>query len=771
MANSFLPARDVPSTVPPASGEVAATRPFDWPGPGPIDLSVHDLPHASSTLEWWYLNCHVETASGRELSLFAAFFRQAYGADEAGKLEYAHSVSFAVCDVAEERYHPKVVVDAGAPKLGLKKLASGSDGQDPRLSRALREVLERGQMPLPTQTLNAQAVVASDRLNLAYGRNRLEKTPAGTYRLELFDEQRGFACALSFTPKKPALRHGDAGVVHGIADELMFYYFVPRCEVVGTLELSDETETSVRGIGWYDHEFGRPLRAPGATPLGAAAAETSWRWASVQLADGTDVSFFRVSRRATGEELDNWTVVSAPGEAACTFRGATLEVLSTWQSRRSFVEYPTRFRLLVAEAELELELCAAFPDQEVLTVISDPGFWEGRVSVTGTLFGRAVTGRGWVECKGFRFQSMGAFFDAVGKQVRGQLANLLPERPDATQLPYLVVRGDGEGTDAERYLDGVSADALGRALTRPLRTISDRGGKGWRSYAALACIDVVGGDSRKFAHWLPMPELLHVGSLIVDDVEDDSEIRRGGASCHRLHGANRALNAGTAAYFLAEPPIHQDDLPAEVKLRVYRLYFDALRAGHAGQALDLEGFDDEAARAVESGDTTLLERRVLAMHRLKTAAPAGMMARVGAILGGGSATQVEALGRFFEAVGLAFQIMDDVLNLRGFERDLKQRGEDVRQGKLTLPIARALAGLPEAERRWLWLSVKAKPQAPREVDQIIGVVEGCGALDDCARLAREQVERAWGALDPVLKDSQAKLTFRAFSWYVLERHY
>ena len=78
------------------------------------------------------------------------------------------------------------------------------------------------------------------------------------------------------------------------------------------------------------------------------------------------------------------------------------------------------------------------------------------------------------------------------------------------------------------------------------------------------------------------------------------------------------------------------------------------------------------------------------------------MARVGGILGGGSELQIEALGCFFEAVGLAFQIIDDVLNLRGFERDLKERGEDIRHGKLTLPVVKALGCLPLERRTWLW---------------------------------------------------------------------
>jgi len=754
----------------------AAARPSDWPQPGPIDLRVHDAPHTSSSLEWWYLNAHLRSISGREFAVFAAFFRQALGPDPATRqLRYAHSLSWAVCDLSRKRYYPKVVVDEAAPALGLAKLDAGAGRDDERASRALRDVLERGRVPGPTKMLDTAVRVASDGLRLSYGRDNLFKTDGGAYRLELVDEAQQIACKLTFQPKKAAIRHGDDGVLHGVASERMFYYFIPRCEVSGSLTLLGETEVVSDGSGWYDHEFGF-VPPPGDVELAPPAEraereETSWRWVSVQLDNGVDVSTFVILRRGTNEVLDNWTIVSSPTGERQVFKNAALKVLETWQSPRSYIEYPIQLELELGAAGLKLEIKAVFADQEVLTVISDPGFWEGRVNVTGSWRGQRVTGRGWVECKGLRFAGMGEFFDAVGKQVRARLAALLPARPTMQELGELVVRSNGAVPDPERYVDGVPAEQLVHAIVEPIREISDRGGKGWRSYAALACIDVVGGDSRRFGHWLPMPELLHVGSLIIDDIEDASSVRRGGAACHLLHGTNRAINAGTAAYFLAEPPVWHDDLAPEAKLRIYRLYFDALRAGHAGQALDLEGVESYAASAVATGDTAQLERQVLAIQRLKTAVPAGMMARVGAILGGGSEAQIEALGNFFEAVGLAFQVIDDVLNLRGFERDLKERGEDIRHGKLTLPLVKAFAQLPPERRTWLWEVLRSKSRDPVVVAEAIECVERAGALDACERLARQQVEDAWSRLDPVLEDSQVKLTFRAFSWFVLDRQY
>ena len=128
-------------------------NPADWPGPGPIDLSIHDLPHASSTLEWWYVNSHVVTNDGRHLSFFAAFFRQAKRRNQdTGAFDYAHSVTWALVDVERKEYSFVSGVDPSAPEEGLKRLRRGLGSKDPRLNRALSELLARGNVPSRTSS-------------------------------------------------------------------------------------------------------------------------------------------------------------------------------------------------------------------------------------------------------------------------------------------------------------------------------------------------------------------------------------------------------------------------------------------------------------------------------------------------------------------------------------------------------------------------------------------------------------------------------------------
>ncbi len=743
--------------------------PSDWPGNGPIDLGAHDLPHASSTTEWWYVNSHLR-AGDRELSLFAAFFRIVSGKKTDGSPEYAHSLTWAISDVKTGRYLPQSRVDARAPSIGLEKIKQGHGSKDPRLNRAMTELLERGKVPRPDRIFEGPVAVATDRLELNYAASHFKKTSDGVYALDLWDEEQKHGCKLSLTLKKPPQRHGDDGVVRGVHGEDMFYVFVPRCEVVGSVCLDGTWLELTQGQGWYDHEFGCP-RAPAsgvpATPAKTDHGVIAWNWAALQLSDGTDVSVYDLVDTKDNTSAGRWAVVCDPNGRRYSFTSFTLEPVDVWRSTRTFHDYPTRWKLEVPEAKLSVTLEASFADQELVTVLSKPAFWEGRISAQGSLNGSSAQGLGYIERNGFAdIDTLDDFFSRVGEEVRRSVARVAPHELTREHAETLVT-----SKGREDLLDGVDLKQLSQTMVAPVRLITDRNGKGWRSYAALACCDVVGGDSRKFAEWLAMPELIHVGSLIVDDVEDRSTIRRGGPAAHTVFPEAIAINAGTAAYFMGERLLRRSLVSDASKLKLYDLYFEAMRAGHAGQAIDLDGLMRFIPEVLEGGDSRVLEQRVKAIHRLKTAAPASALARMGAVAGGGTDQQVKAVGDFFDAVGLAFQNIDDVLNLRGFKGDLKSKGEDISHGKVTLPLAKALGALPITERKKLWATVSSHPTDPKIVGAAISTIEDSGALDACVAESKLIVERAWAQLDRAVEDSLPKIMLRAFGWYVLERHY
>jgi geranylgeranyl pyrophosphate synthase len=627
--------------------------------------------------------------------------------------------------------------------------------------RAIREVCESGALPSSDRIPPGAFHADPERLDLGCERATLRKADGGSYELSL-RAKRAVSCRLRFTPVSAPQRYGKRGVLNGWRGERLFHYFVPRCRVSGELEL-DGRRSAVEGFGGYDRKLAFSRRQ-----ARSYSATAHWIAALLVLDDGTRLVLYQLRDDARRGAAQRWLSVIDPRGERYDYPRFACEPTRRWRSVRTFREYDTGWKLRVPEAGIELCIDGVLDDQEIVGVIATPTAWAGRAEVSGRMHGAPVHGVGFVELgEPQRVDSLDGFFSAVAESVGESVRRIYPLAPRFEQVRDLV-----GGEERESLMEGIDLGQFARAVIAPVREIVDRGGKSWRSYGTLACIDIVGGDSREFVQWLAIPEFMHVGSLIVDDVEDRSEIRRGGPACHLKYGEAVAINAGTAAYFMWQKLLEcSDKLSDRERLRIYGLYFDAMRAGHAGQAIDLDGCGDLMRAAVETGEGKALEGRILAIHRLKTGVPASALAQMGAVAGGGSDEQIAALGRFFEHLGIAFQIIDDVLNLRGFKGNLKALGEDIALGKVTLPVAKAIPRLALRDREWLWNTLQQKPSDPAVIAACIRMLEECGAVSACIDQAAELVERGWTRLDRVVDGSFGKVMLRAFGWYVLERHY
>ncbi len=744
------------------------TPPKDWPKDGPIDLSIHDLPHASSSTEWWYMHSHITAKGGKHFSMFASFFRKLISYDKKeNKPVYAYSITWAISDLDEKEYHTVSLVDKAAPEIGLKRLKKGELTKDPYIRKAAIEMLKKGVVPYPDELFKEDPICSLDRLYLKYDSNSFEKLDDNTYYLKLdHDDETKAGADLRFIPKKPPTRHGDNGVVRGVSAEDMFYYFIPKCEVEGQIRIGDEVYEIESATGWYDHEFGRHTDEEKQTDI---KKDVAWNWIAFQMDNGCELTAYDLIDNNTGEDCGSFAIlIDEQGNRHHSEHFKLQPVGDYFTSTRTFNDYPLEWTLDIPDFGLKLEAKAAFAQQEFATVISKPAFWEGRMEIQGTMNGQAVAGPGYIERSGFyKTETLKDFFKVVSRETLKSIAKIIPTQMKQDKFEELVsARGNTgytKGLDKKQYVDH---------MIRPIREITDRGGKSWRSYATVACCDIVGGNSQKAKDWLALPEMMHVGSLIVDDVEDKSDVRRGGPACHHIYGEPIAINAGSACYFLGQICINEADITDAKKLKVYNLYFEALRAAHTGQALDIAGLDymmDDVME--EDSKAKLLVKRVLGTHRLKSAAPASYLARIGALLGDGNEEQVNGLADYFEALGIAFQIIDDTLNLKGFDDDLKTKAEDITAGKITYPIAKGMAALSKEDRARLWEIVQMKTDDLALLTEAMALLKREQVIENCEKEAKRIMDRAWKKLDPLVRDSMVKLNLRAFSWYVLERTY
>jgi geranylgeranyl diphosphate synthase type II len=250
----------------------------------------------------------------------------------------------------------------------------------------------------------------------------------------------------------------------------------------------------------------------------------------------------------------------------------------------------------------------------------------------------------------------------------------------------------------ERYLP--SEDVRPQSLHRAMRYSTMSGGKRLRPVLVIAGAEAVGGEAQMVLPTACAIELIHTFSLIHDDLPaiDNDTLRRGRPTCHVQFGEAVAILAGDALFASAFELIalNADIVPAERVVRTLQLVAEAsgTRGMVGGQMVDIESEGMEV-----DADT------VEYIHRHKTAALIRASVVSGAILAGAKRWQVDALSRYGELTGLAFQIADDLLNVTGDPRKTgKAVGTDAARGKATYP---ALFGVEASRRRAYQLAQEA----------------------------------------------------------------
>jgi geranylgeranyl pyrophosphate synthase len=300
-------------------------------------------------------------------------------------------------------------------------------------------------------------------------------------------------------------------------------------------------------------------------------------------------------------------------------------------------------------------------------------------------------------------------------------------------------------------------DIIQIALLSPLKDLTSNHGKRIRGQLVhLACRLVTQGNpssviaAKQYRTCAEVVELIHAGSLIVDDIEDGSRMRRGKPALHIRYGLPIALNAGNWLYFWAFELIKAMELPRETALSVYEYYHQALLRAHFGQALDLGSRVD---RLLQSCVAEVCR----ASMALKTGALMGFAMVLGVAIGGATQETILALDDFGRELGVALQMFDDLGNILGI-REPSKRYED-----LTL-----------YRPSWAW-ACAAKTSSPNGYQQFVSAVNKLP--DDCdleawisehnlsqtmRASARKQLESAYKDLRAGLESQHARWSLRGF---------
>ena len=333
----------------------------------PIVLPADHASHPDYKIEWWYYTGTLETAEATRFGYQVTFFRIGTDRAPANPSRWAvrdlYMTHLALTDVSSRRFH------------FVERLNRSGPGWAGASTDTYRVWNEGWQASLERQ---------------------------GVHRIVASSKE--FGLDLRLDENRRAVLHGDRGYSRkGAAPgNASFYYSLTRMPTRGTITLGGRS-IEVTGQSWMDHEFGTTF---------LEKDQIGWDWFSLQLEDGRDIMVFQLRRRdGSMDPRSSGTLVEADG----SFRqmalgdGLALEAGRVWASPATGGRYPVEWRVRSTREALDLVVRAVVDDQELRTGESTRiNYWEGAIDVSGSVNGRTVRGRGYLEMTGYAGRSLDA---------------------------------------------------------------------------------------------------------------------------------------------------------------------------------------------------------------------------------------------------------------------------------------------------------------------------------------------------------------------------
>lgn len=285
-------------------------------------------------------------------------------------------------------------------------------------------------------------------------------------------------------------------------------------------------------------------------------------------------------------------------------------------------------------------------------------------------------------------------------------------------------------------------------------------GKRLRPALCLLSCEAVGGNFKAALPAAATIEMFHNFTLIHDDIEDSSEMRRGKPCMYVKYGLPLALNAGDGLFMM----VWQEALGIRGPrgLRAQQRLLAAFTKVLEGQSIELGWY--------RKGTWKIGRKEYYGMVGGKTGALLAVSCEVGALLGGADRKTCNALYEFGMGIGIGFQIIDDVLNLIGDEKKYrKEIGGDIREGKRTLLTMHALSRLKGSRRAKLERILKKNAKGAKDIGEAILLIRQSGAVEAAVEEVELVIRRAMGKLR-ALPESRAKKDLSRVAEYVVRRN-
>ena len=322
----------------------------------PRDFFSHD----DFRIEWWYYTGHLETDNGRSFGYQLTFFRVALDSknkeknSSQWKINHIYFAHMTLSDIENEKFY-------------------------------FFERINRAGL--------GQAGARTDQLNV-WNEDWSLTQEGNAHHLKAREGEVAFD--LKLVPSKPLVIHGKEGVSQKgeTSGNASHYFTFPRMETEGHVTLKGKTYP-VKGMSWMDHEFSSNQ---------LDEEQIGWDWFSVQLDNDTELMLYLIRKKGGAIETNSsGTWIDTAGKGThIAFGEYSIQSGEQWVSERSETSYPAHWTLKVPKHGIHLEVTPEMVDQELHNLRSiATSYWEGSVKVSGTVNGKPVKGKGYVELVGY----------------------------------------------------------------------------------------------------------------------------------------------------------------------------------------------------------------------------------------------------------------------------------------------------------------------------------------------------------------------------------
>lgn len=284
--------------------------------------------------------------------------------------------------------------------------------------------------------------------------------------------------------------------------------------------------------------------------------------------------------------------------------------------------------------------------------------------------------------------------------------------------------------------------------------ILNSGGKRFRPLVLLLCARLCGYKGDKHISLAGVVEFIHTATLLHDDVVDNANLRRGNASANTVWGDGASILVGdyllSKAFWLT---VNNGDI------RVLKILAQTTTRMAEGEVLQL----------LKHSDPETTEKEYLDVVTNKTAALISACAQIPAILSGASLEKERALANFGMGLGIAYQLMDDCLDYVSDDESLgKHIGNDLKEGKVTMPLIQAAKKATPDERAFLHGVIEADELEEKTLRDVLALIHKYNGIEYTMDKAREYVEGAKKSLEVFSPDLEMT-ALMALADYVIER--